>query len=67
MDAPTFTKQQLNNWRAYERVRAGGRYNMFTNAAQRMAGLNRDEFFFVMDNYSALKEAAERNQDGSTD
>lgn len=24
-----FTVEQLNKWKAYERVRVGGRYNMF--------------------------------------
>ena len=67
MDAPAFTPQQVRDWRAYERARVNGRYNMFTDAARRLAGLNRDEYYFVMDHYSELKEAAERNQDGSTD
>ena len=54
-----FTQEQVKNWKAYERVRAGGRYNMFDPRARRTAKLSEAEYGFVMDNYSALKQAAE--------
>lgn len=53
-----FTEQQLNDWLAYERVRKGGRWNMFDPAARRAAKLGEDEYRFVMRNYSKLKEVS---------
>ena len=54
-----FTKQELQNWKAYERVRAKGRWNMFDARARSATGMNREEYVFVMDNYKALKTAVE--------
>lgn len=54
-----FTKEQLSDWRAYERVRKGGRYNMFDPRARQATGLDSRDYVFVMDNFSALKVAAE--------
>jgi hypothetical protein len=53
-----YTKQQIQNWRAYERVRAGGRYNMFDARARAATKLSRDDYFFVLTNFTLLKEAA---------
>jgi len=50
-----FTKQQLEDWKAYEKVRAGGRFNMLFPQAQQAAGLSQDRYNFVMDNYAALQ------------
>lgn len=54
-----FSEQQIKNWRAYERVRIGGRFNMFDPKARRATGLSGEDYSFVMRNYSELKEAAE--------
>ena len=54
-----FTEEQIKNWRAYERVRAGGKWNMFDPQARRAAKLSDQEYAFVMKNYSALKSQAE--------
>lgn len=60
---PQFTHQQIQNWRAYERVRAGGRYNMFDPRARVAAGLDGAEYSYVMKNYSALKLEAEEKKE----
>ena len=52
-----FTKIQLADWRAYEKVRAGGRFNMFDPRARRATGLSDERYIFVMLNFLALKEA----------
>lgn len=54
----TFTTQQIKNFKAYERVRASGKFNMFDPRAQQAASLNRNDFMFVLENYSGLKEQA---------
>lgn len=55
-----FTEQDLKDWRAYERVRKGGRYNMFDPRARRATGLDSDRYSFVMKNFTELKEAASK-------
>ena len=57
--AREFTEQQLLDWKAYERVRRSGEFNMFDSRARRRSGLSADEYTFVMRNYSALKHAVE--------
>jgi hypothetical protein len=54
-----YTKNQINDYRAYEKVRKSGRYNMFSPQARTAAMLTKEEHLFVMENYSALKEASE--------
>ena len=54
---PEFNHDDLADWRAYERVRAGGRFNMFDPRARRMSGLSADRYSFVMSNYSKLRDA----------
>ena len=54
----TFTKKQINNYKSYEIVRKTGAYNMFSSQARLSTGLTKDEYLFVMENYSELKEAA---------
>ena len=56
----TFTSQDLKNFKKYVKVQESGKYNMFDPRARAAAGLDRDEFLFVMENYSALKEASQR-------
>lgn len=58
--AEQFTKAQLDDWRAYEKVRKGGRWNMYDPQAFRATGLTGDQFLFVWKNYTELKEAAEK-------
>lgn len=55
-----FTNQQLQNFEKYVRVQMGGRYNMFDPRARAATGMDKDEYIFVMENYSALKEASEK-------
>lgn len=59
-----FTALQLSDWAKFERVRKGGKYNMFDPRARAATKLDRDDFLFVMKHYSALKAAAdaERSQ-----
>lgn len=57
--AAQFTAQQVRDWRAYEKVRSDGRYNMFDPRARRATRLSVAAYSFVMKNYSALKAQAE--------
>ena len=50
-----YTPQQLKDWEAYERIRKGGRYNMFDPRARRLTGLSADRYSFVLQNYSELR------------
>lgn len=59
MNTTTFTPEQIDDWRRYERVRQGGRYNMYDPRARGATGLDGDEYRFVMKNYSELKAAVE--------
>jgi len=54
-----YTQQQINNFRAYEHVRSSGHYNMFSPQARSSSGLTKEEYIFVMENYSELLEASE--------
>ena len=49
-----FTPEQLENWKAYEHVRAGGEYNMFDFRAEEATGLTHNEYMFTMKNYTKL-------------
>jgi len=55
-----FTKRQISDWEIYEKVRQGGRFNMFDPNARRLTGLSRERYMFALENYSELKEAAEK-------
>lgn len=48
-------------YKRYERVRLGGKYNMITEAADAMeeAGLRRDQYLAVIQNYSELRDKYE--------
>ena len=52
------TPQQIADWRAYERVRVGGKYNMFDGRARRATGLSEEDYLYCLKNYSSLREAA---------
>ena len=54
-DTITFTEEQIANWRAYERVRQSGKFNMFDPRARRASGLGEDGYLFSLRNYSALR------------
>lgn len=54
-----FTKQQLEDWVVYEKVRKGGRWNMYDPQAQRATRLSSEEYVFVMENYEALMDAVQ--------
>ncbi len=56
-----FTPKQLRDWRAFEKVRASGRFNMLTPQAQTATRLTSKEFLFVLDNYERLEVEANKN------
>lgn len=56
---PTFTAEQLRHFKSYERVRTGGRFNMFDPRARTAAGLSGDEYRFVMEHFAELRAAVE--------
>ena len=55
-----FTEQQISDWRKYEKVRKGGRFNMFDPRAQSATGLERCEYLFVLKHFDELKKVAEK-------
>jgi hypothetical protein len=59
-ESMNFTEQQLKNFVAYERVRKGGRYNMFDPRARAMTRMSIEEWVFCIKYYTELKEAAEK-------
>jgi hypothetical protein len=59
MTTKVHTPQQYENWKAYERVRARGRFNMFDPAARRATGLSREDYLYVMKHYASLKTQGE--------
>jgi len=58
-----FTNQQIENFKAYERVQMSCQYNMIMErvAAAATAGLSMSDYMFVIQNYTALREASKRN------
>ncbi|MDD2657783.1 MAG: hypothetical protein PHD04_03960 [Candidatus Pacebacteria bacterium] len=54
-----FTEKQIENWKVYEKVRESGKYKMFSEEAMKATGLNEKDYWFVMNHYIGLKEAAE--------
>jgi len=54
-----FTRKQIHQFKSYEMVRKSGVYNMFSPQARLATCLDKDEYIFVMENYSELKEASE--------
>jgi len=57
-----FSANQLSQWKAYEKVRRSGQFNMFDPRAKRATGLSADAYSFVMENYSELKAAIAKAQ-----
>jgi hypothetical protein len=62
-----FTAQQLADWKKYERVRKGGRFNMFDPRARQATGLGPERYSFALKNYSELKEAVEGHKTTASD
>lgn len=60
-----FTAEQIKDWKAYEKVRRGGRFNMFDPRARRATGLSAERYSFVINNFSELKTAAEAKSEQS--
>lgn len=56
--AAKFTAEQLDAFKRYEHVRRRGAFNMLDRRAIAATGLQRDVYFFVLDNYEALRDAA---------
>jgi hypothetical protein len=54
-----YTEKEINAFRAYDRVRKSGHYNMFSPQARLATGLTEEEYENVMKNFSVLKEASE--------
>ena len=57
----TFTTEQLKNFRKYEKVRQSGCWNMFDPQARQKTGLTKEDYLFVMKNYSELRDELARN------
>jgi hypothetical protein len=55
---PAFTPQQLADWKAYERVRKSGRYNMFDPRARRANRLGPEAYSFTMKFFTELQAAS---------
>ena len=58
MKSKPLDKLTKKNFKDYERVRCGGRWNMIVNAREAAmdAGLHLDTYMGVLSNYSALME-----------
>jgi len=55
-----FTDKQMKDFIAYRKVQMGGKWNMFDPQARRATKLSESEYVFVMKNYVALRDAAEK-------
>lgn len=56
-----FTPEQIRHWYKYEGVRQEGLFNMFDPNATALTGLTREEYLFVMSNYSELELQAQHD------
>ena len=61
-DDAFITEAQIKAWRKYEKVRKGGKFNMFDPRARKAAGLDTGTYLFVMHNFTLLKHAAETGE-----
>lgn len=61
METEEFTQYDIDDWKAYEKVRKGGKWNMFDPRARIATGLSSERYSFVMKNYSELKKAVGDN------
>jgi hypothetical protein len=53
-----FTDHQISDWKRFEKVRSGGKWNMFSPQALTATGLTKERFLFVMSNFEELELAA---------
>lgn len=51
-----FTAEQIDDWLAYEKVRKGGKFNMFDPRARRATRLDEYRYKFVMRNFGAMRD-----------
>ena len=51
-----YNERDIIDWRAYERVREGGVYNMFDPRARIMTGLSQERYIFILGNYSTIQD-----------
>ena len=58
-----FTAEQLTDYADYERVRKGGRYNMFDPRARHSTGMSKENYAFVLENFVALRAQYEAAED----
>ncbi len=53
-----FTDQQVKNWLRYEQIRTRGKWNMLDRKAMVASGLSSEDYFFTLENYTALRAQA---------
>lgn len=53
-----FDPTQMKHYQRYEEVRAEGSFNMWSYYAQLATGLTDEQYIFVMNNYTEMKEQA---------
>lgn len=46
----------MSKYIAYEEVRRSGLYNMFDDRARQLTGLSKEDYIYVMKNYSELNK-----------
>lgn len=66
MTENTFTETQLNNFKKYVKVQKAGRYNMFSSMAQQATGLSKEDYLFVIENYTELYNANENSNQATS-
>jgi hypothetical protein len=57
-----YTEQQLQNWRAYERIRESGLFNMFDPRARDLTTMSSSEWVFCIAHYDDLKRHATQGE-----
>lgn len=57
-----YTEEQLQWYLAYEKVRKKGSYNMYDPRARHATGLTPEQYAFVMDNFTALRNAVDQKE-----
>lgn len=53
------TLKEIKNWKLFEEVRSGGRFNMYDPRARTLTGLSDAEYRYCMKNYGTLQAQAE--------
>ena len=52
-----FTQKQIDDWKAVESVRQFGEWNMLSKEALEASDLKKEDYLFVLSNYTALESA----------